>query len=57
MSALNRRYDIRIHRADRVGLPFTAVLLVPMSRTGPGDPTPSPDATPSADPSASPSAH
>jgi cell wall-associated NlpC family hydrolase len=48
ISALNRRYDIRIHRADRVGLPFTAVLMVPMSRTGPGDPTPSP--TPSASP-------
>jgi hypothetical protein len=51
ISALNRRYDIRVHRADRVGLPFTAVLLVPMSRTGPGDPTPSPSPTPSDSPS------
>ncbi|MEO8626282.1 MAG: NlpC/P60 family protein [Candidatus Limnocylindrales bacterium] len=33
ISALNERYDIRIHRADRVGLPFTAVLMVSMSRT------------------------
>ena len=54
MSALNPRYDIRIHRADRVGLPFTAVLMVPMSRTDPGDPTPSPSPTPSPTPSAEP---
>jgi cell wall-associated NlpC family hydrolase len=53
ISALNERYDIRIHRADRVGLPFTAVLLVPMSRTGPGDPTPTPSATPTASPTPS----
>ena len=56
MSALNPRYDIRIHRADRVGLPFTAVLMVPMSRTDPGDPTPSPSPAPSATPSAEPTA-
>jgi hypothetical protein len=69
ISALNPRYDIRIHRADRVGLPFTAVLFVPMSRTDGGSvptppptPTPSPSATPaasatpSAQPSSSPSA-
>lgn len=54
ISALNQRYDIRIHRADRVGLPFTAVLLVPMSRTDPGDPTPSPSPTPTATPTGAP---
>jgi cell wall-associated NlpC family hydrolase len=50
VSALNGRYDIRIHRADPMGLPFTAVLRVNMSRTnGSPDPTPTPDpnATPS----------
>jgi cell wall-associated NlpC family hydrolase len=36
ISALNPRYDIRIHRADPMGLPFTAVLLVRMSRDGDG---------------------
>ena len=62
ISALNPRLDIRIHRADRAGLPFTAVLLVPMSRTDQGDPTPtataspSPTAPPAASPSATPSA-
>jgi cell wall-associated NlpC family hydrolase len=47
ISALNRRLDIRIHRADPMGLPFTAVLLVPMSRdsSGPPAPSPSPDPT------------
>lgn len=58
ISALNRRYDIRIHRADRVGLPFTAVLLVNMSRTdgGPPPPTPSPSPTASPTPAPTPSA-
>jgi cell wall-associated NlpC family hydrolase len=56
ISALNEHYDIRIHRADRVGLPFTAVLLVPMSRTDPGDPTPTPTASPTASPTATPTA-
>ena len=56
MSALNERYDIRVHRADRVGLPFTAVLMVSMSRTDDGSiPTPPPTPTPSATPSATPS--
>jgi cell wall-associated NlpC family hydrolase len=59
VSALNRRYDVRIHRADPMGLPFTAVLRVNMSRGdggggggGGGDPTPTPDpdATPAPDP-------
>lgn len=53
ISALNKRYDIRIHRADPMGLPFTAVLLVPMSRTDPGDPTPTPSPTPTASPAPS----
>jgi cell wall-associated NlpC family hydrolase len=61
ISALNPRYDIKIHRADRVGLPFTAVLMVSMSRTDDGSiqtlpPTPTPTASPTASPSASPSA-
>jgi hypothetical protein len=61
ISALNERYDIRIHRANRVGLPFTAVLFVPMSRTADGSvstapPTPSPTPVPSATPVASPTA-
>jgi len=58
ISALNRRYDIRVHRADRVGLPFTAVLMVNISRTGPGSiptPTPSPTPAPSASQEATPS--
>lgn len=55
ISALNKRYDVRIHRADPMGLPFTAVLLVHMSRDN-GGPPPSPDPTaaPSPTPSASP---
>jgi hypothetical protein len=53
ISALNRRYDIRVHRADKVGLPFTAVLLVDMSRTDAGS-TPTPEPTPSPTPSAEP---
>jgi hypothetical protein len=59
ISALNPRYDIRIHRADKVGLTFTAVLMVSMSRTDDGStPTPTPSPTPSAlpTPSAAPSA-
>ena len=61
ISALNPRYDIRIHRADKVGLPFTAVLMVSMSRTDDGSiptppPTPTPSPTPTASPSPSPSA-
>jgi hypothetical protein len=32
VSALNGRYDVRIHRADPMGLPFTAVLKVPLDR-------------------------
>jgi cell wall-associated NlpC family hydrolase len=56
ISALNPRYDIRIHRADRIGLTFTAVLMVSMSRTDDGSiPTPSPSPTPSESPAASPS--
>jgi cell wall-associated NlpC family hydrolase len=45
VSALNSRYDVRIHRADPMGLPFTAVLKVNMSRGsgGGGEPTPTPD--------------
>ena len=54
ISALNERYDIRIARLDRIGLPFTAVLMVNMSRTDPGQPTPTPTATPSAAPTATP---
>lgn len=50
VSALNPRYDVRIHRADPMGVPFTAVLKVPMSRGNSGGdeptPTPDPDATP-----------
>jgi len=55
VSALNYRYDVRIHRADPMGLPFTAVLLVRMSRNGDGggDP-PSPTPTPSGDPGGTP---
>jgi len=55
ISSLNTRYDIRIHRADPMGLPFTAVLMVNMSRNsdGGGDP-PSPTPTPSGDPGATP---
>lgn len=57
ISALNERYDIKIHRADRVGLPFTAVLFVNMSRADDGTiPTPPPTPTPSPIPSTSPSA-
>jgi hypothetical protein len=61
ISALNERYDIRIHRADKVGLPFTAVLMIRMSRdddgsipTPPPTPTPSPSVAPTAAPSGSP---
>ena len=61
ISALNERYDIKIHRANRVGLPFTAVLFVPISRDDSGTtptppPTPTPSPTPTAVPSTSPSA-
>ncbi len=57
ISALNRRYDIRVHRADRVGLPFTAVLMVNISRTDDGPiPTPTLSPTPTPTPSASPEA-
>jgi cell wall-associated NlpC family hydrolase len=45
VSALNSRYDVRIHRADPMGLPFTAVLKVNMTR-GSGDVPPSPDGAP-----------
>ncbi|MDL2334721.1 MAG: NlpC/P60 family protein [Chloroflexota bacterium] len=57
VSALNERYDIRIHRADPMGLPFTAVLKVNMSRNADPDATPDPNATPSPtpDPNATPS--
>jgi cell wall-associated NlpC family hydrolase len=51
VSALNYRYDVRIHRADPMGLPFTAVLLVHMSRDS-ADPPPPP--TPSPEPSEAP---
>lgn len=58
VSALNTLYDVRIHRADPMGLPFTAVLLVNMTRDGGGggDPTPTPDpgATPTPDPAGAP---
>jgi cell wall-associated NlpC family hydrolase len=59
ISALNPRYDIRIHRADRIGLTFTAVLMVRMSRTDDGSvptPSPSPSPAPSESPAPSPSA-
>ena len=59
VSALNPRYGIRVARADRIGLPFTAVLMVSMSRTDDGPtPTPTPSPTPSEtpDPSATPEA-
>jgi hypothetical protein len=50
VSALNSRYDVRIHRADPMGLPFTAVLKVNMTRGDGGGseptPTPDPNATP-----------
>ncbi len=53
VSALNGRYDTRIHRADPMGLPFTAVLHVPMTR-GNGDdgspPPPDGDDPPTSDP-------
>jgi hypothetical protein len=55
VSALNRRYGIRVARADRMGLPFTAVLMVSISRTDDGSiPTPSPSPTPSPTPSETP---
>ena len=55
ISALNERYDIRVHRADRVGLPFTAVLMVRMSRTDDGSiPAPTPEPTPTATPTEAP---
>jgi cell wall-associated NlpC family hydrolase len=56
VSALNTRYDVRIHRADPMGLPFTAVLMVDMSRNGDSNSTPDPNATPTPtpDPNASP---
>lgn len=58
ISALNPRYDIRVHRADRVGLPFTAVLMVAMSRTDDGSiTTPPPTVTPSPTPTEAPPAH
>jgi len=61
ISALNRRYGIRIARADHIGLPFTAVLMVSMSRTDDGStpmPTqsPTPSATPTETPTATPTA-
>ena len=57
VSALNGRYDVRIHRADPMGLTFTAVLKVNMTRNNGGadpTPTPDPDATPSPETSAAP---
>ena len=57
ISALNRRYDIRIHRANPMGLPFTAVLFVNMSRTDDRSiPTPPPTPTAFPTPAPSPSA-
>ena len=57
ISALNERYGIRVANANRIGLPFTAVLMVNISRTDDGSlPTPTPSVTPSAAPSATPSA-
>jgi hypothetical protein len=54
ISALNERYGIRVARADKIGLPFTAVLMVSMSRTDDGSiSTPPPTATPSPTPAAS----
>jgi hypothetical protein len=51
ISALNERYGIRVARIDRIGLPFTAVLMVSMSRTDDGSiPTPPPTASPSPSP-------
>jgi hypothetical protein len=55
ISALNERYGIRVARVDKIGLPFTAVLMVSMSRTDDGSiSTPPPTATPSPTPVASP---
>jgi hypothetical protein len=59
ISALNERYGIRVARVDRIGLPFTAVLRVSMSRTDDGSiptPTPTPTASPTPTPSATPDA-
>lgn len=50
VSALNGRYDVRIHRADPMGLRFTAVLKVDMSREADPGATPDPNATPSPSP-------
>jgi hypothetical protein len=61
VSALNERYGIRVANSKRIGLPFTAVLMVNISRTDDGSlptppPTPTPSPTPSASPTAAPSA-
>lgn len=56
VSALNYKYDVRIHRADPMGLPFTAVLKVNMTRTSDGsDPSPTPSGDPGATPTPTPS--
>jgi hypothetical protein len=61
ISALNERYGIRVANSKKIGLPFTAVLMVSMSRTDDGsiptpDPTETPAPTPTPTPSASPTA-
>jgi cell wall-associated NlpC family hydrolase len=54
ISALNARYDIRVADSTRIGLRFTAVLKVDISRTDDGRPMPTPTATSLPAPSASP---
>ena len=55
ISALNEKYGIRIANSNRIGLPFTAVLMVNISRTDDGStPTPTPTTSPSPTPSDSP---
>jgi hypothetical protein len=59
ISALNEKYGIRVANSNRIGLPFTAVLMVNMSRTDDGatpTPTPSPSTAPTPTPTADPSA-
>ena len=51
VSALNARYDIRVADATRMGLRFTAVLMVDISRTDDCRPAPTPTATPLPTPS------
>jgi hypothetical protein len=59
ISALNEKYGIRVANSTRIGLPFTAVLEVNISRTDGGSaptPTPTSSASPSPTPTTSPTA-